>query len=52
MTSGHSTPGGQEMNVCALYCPLNWATESNMNIRKNSTSKKQLLCRVSITRIN
>jgi hypothetical protein len=33
-TSGHSMPEGQDMNVCALSCPLNWATESNMNIRK------------------
>jgi hypothetical protein len=27
-------PGGQDMNVCALSCPLNWATESNTNIKK------------------
>jgi hypothetical protein len=32
-TSGHSTPGGQEMNACALSYPLNWGTDSNMNIR-------------------
>jgi hypothetical protein len=26
-------PGGQEMNACALSCPLNWATNSNMDFR-------------------
>jgi hypothetical protein len=39
MTSGHSTPGGQDTNVCALSCPLNWATERNTNIRKTSHQK-------------
>jgi hypothetical protein len=32
-TSGHSTPRGQETNACALSCTLNWATDSNTNIR-------------------
>jgi hypothetical protein len=36
MTSGHSTPGGQDMNGCALSYPLNWAIESNTNIRKTT----------------
>jgi hypothetical protein len=39
MTSGHSTPGGQEMNACALSYPLNWAIESNTNIRMTAHQK-------------
>jgi hypothetical protein len=36
MTSGHSTHGGHDTNVCALSCPSNWATESNANIIKTT----------------